>query len=156
MSIMLVSLSIKLKCNFVSLFLMMYLRLAAHAQGPSAIARSLNYLSPFKFRLLSILAPFNLGPFNFRPPVCKSFAPFNFRPHHKLQSIGLIRYGVKIQPQDVLGHIPREISCFFHFFLYYGSALESRVRSRLISIGRRLTIPKDGLDRNTDCSDHSQ
>ena len=38
------------------------------------------YLSPFKFRLPQIFAPFNFRPFNFRPPLYLWFAPFNFRP----------------------------------------------------------------------------
>ena len=49
----------------------------------------------------------------------------------------------KITASDIVGHIPREISRFCHFFLNYGGALEGRVRD---SKFRRSPIPKGGLE----------
>ena len=43
-------------------------------------ARICYYLSPFKFRLPQIFAPFIFRPFNFRPLPTSGLLPFNFRP----------------------------------------------------------------------------
>ena len=49
----------------------------------------------------------------------------------------------KITASDIVGHIPREISRFCHFFSIYGGAPEGRVRD---SKFRRSPIPKGGLE----------
>ena len=92
-----------------------------------SILQSREYLSPFKFRLSSILAPFKLHPFNFRSPVCSSFAPFNFRPHLQTSKYWPNPLRCKIRVSDVVGHIPREIRRVCNVFLNNRGALEGRV-----------------------------
>ena len=44
---------------------------------------------------------------------------------------------------DIVGHLPREISRFCHYFLSYGGSLEARVRDIK---PRRSPIPRGGLE----------
>lgn len=56
-------------------------------------------------------------------------------------SLNAASRGRRLAIFDIVGHIPREISRFCHYFLSYGGSLEARVRD---SHYRRSPIPKGG------------
>ena len=89
----------------------------------------LMYVRPFKFRLSSVLGPFNFRP----PPPTLQFSKYWRNP-----------FQGKSTASDVVGHIPREISRFCHFFLHYGGALEGRVRDNRYTL-RVQKYGNDGL-----------
>ena len=56
-------------------------------------------------------------------------------------SLNTASRGRRLRLFDIVGHLPREISRFCHYFLSYGGSLEGRVRDPR---HRRSPIPKGG------------
>ena len=58
-------------------------------------------------------------------------------------SLNVQTHGRRLLAYNIVGHIPREISRFCHYFLNYGGSLEARVRNTQY---RRSPIPRGGLE----------
>ena len=98
----------------------------------------MEYLSPFKFSLPSILAPFNFRPFNFRPLLYTSSLPLIFAP--KFQSFDLISFQA-MNVHAAWNYTRASEKSFFAWKLFAEKSLLPRDNKY-----RRSPIPKGGLE----------